>query len=137
MNFKEERKKRDWTLAQVAEQVGYSVAAINGIEKNNEGGYRLRVALNRLFGNEEPIPYSQLQDRKAVLAFREEPQESELEIWRRRAKAAEKNLADMKRGMRELLESNSLTKAGADIADILERGEKSSKNRPGVSAPKA
>lgn len=69
MNFKEERKKRKWTLANVAEKTGYSVAAVNGIELRDEGGYELRDVLSKLYGAK--LQYGEHQP--SVLAMHDAP----------------------------------------------------------------
>ncbi len=50
MNYREERERRCWTTKQVAEQIGKSVAAVNGLENHDKGGFELRFLLDKLYG---------------------------------------------------------------------------------------
>ena len=93
MNFKAERESRDWTLEKVAELSGYKVATINGLELHGEGSDRLKQKLAEVYGKQNPNA-----------SLRDAAPESELEIWKRRAKKAEAELHELKTKMRALLE---------------------------------
>lgn len=54
------------TLQEVANAVGYSVAAINGLELRNEGGYKFKILMNQFYGNNNPVPYSEIVSRPAM-----------------------------------------------------------------------
>jgi transcriptional regulator with XRE-family HTH domain len=105
MDFKSEREKRGLTLAQVSEQTGYKVATINGLELHGKGSYRLKIALNRFYGNEKPIPYSELQSPHGIAVREGEDLHHEIQLWKARAKQAEKELHEMRSGIRALLET--------------------------------
>ena len=108
MDFKAAREGRELTLKQVSELAGYSIPTINALELEGRGSDRLKEKLQQIYelrdqGNRLP---DMLHDR---------PSESELEIWRRRAKTAEAELTHIKKILRELAATNSKPLSAAQV----------------------
>ena len=73
------REAAGMTLTQLAELSGYSVAAVNGVELNNEGSSRLK---NKLLD--------------ILLSRQEDGESAEIKFWRNRALSAETKLESLK-----------------------------------------
>jgi transcriptional regulator with XRE-family HTH domain len=97
MDFKAARETRELTLKQVSEIAGYSIATINALELEGRGSDRLKEKLQEIY---------QLRDSGGMVLC-ETAQETELEIWRRRAKTAEKKLSDLRDVLREALANSA------------------------------
>lgn len=114
MDFKAARESRDLTLKQVSELAGYSIPTINALELEGRGSDRLKEKLLSVYGLKQRFdaqPES-MHDASGP---------SDLEVWRGRAKRAEKELAELKSGLRALLAKPSLGVSAEDVvADILD-----------------
>ena len=83
MDYKQERLRQKWTLKQVSEKIGKSVAAINGLEKHDDGGFELRFLLRQLYTGQtaglpqeiqresQPCPRCASAERRALAAEQE------------------------------------------------------------------
>jgi transcriptional regulator with XRE-family HTH domain len=98
MDFKAAREARKLTLKQVSELAGYSVPTINALELEGRGSDRLKEKLREIYNLNDELSQG--------MVLREESQVSETEIWKRRAKAAEKELSELKDRLRGLLSRN-------------------------------
>lgn len=101
MDFKSVRDEKKLTLDQVAELSGWSVAAINGLELHGKGSLRLRKKLEGIYTTCKPC-HDALHDAATPA------QETEVEIWKRRAKKAEAELHDLKTKLREFVKTTDL-----------------------------
>lgn len=105
MDFKAAREQRELTLKQVSTLAGYSIPTINALELEGRGSDRLKEKLQQIY---------QLKDSGdgSSLELHDSRPESDLELWRRRAKAAEAELVELKNGLRALLNSSRASSAG-------------------------
>lgn len=95
MDFKAAREAKNLTLKQASELAGYSVPTINALELEGRGSDRLKEKLAEVYGGSDSM------------VLREAAPESEIVLWRRRAKTAEAELARLRAGLRTLLEPGS------------------------------
>jgi transcriptional regulator with XRE-family HTH domain len=110
MDFKAARERRELTLKQVSTLAGYSIPTINALELEGRGSDRLREKLKQIYD---------LKDSGGDFALRETVAESELEIWKRRAKAAEGELAQLKATLRRLGSNSKLDGIVEDHAEAV------------------
>ena len=110
MDFKAAREQRELTLNQVSTLAGYSIPTINALELEGRGSDRLREKLQQIY---------KLNDVENPYALREAAPESDLEIWRRRAKKAESELAELRRKLRGLV--NSDVSAEEIVQEVLQK----------------
>ena len=95
--FKERRKKLGLTQAKVAELAGYSVSAINGMENRGIGDERLRARIQEVLS--EPDDPAAVKD------------DSEAQLWKARALAAEQKVVRLRRAILSLLRAMDDTDA--------------------------
>jgi transcriptional regulator with XRE-family HTH domain len=88
------------TLKQVADVSGYSIPTINALELEGRGSERLVEKLTAIYGNRLDVDFAKLQEL---------PPESEAELWKRRAKNAEKELHELKQKLGAMLSPASST----------------------------
>ena len=91
-DYKQRRIDLKLNLDDVSELSGFAVGTISDLENHDRGGKRLREKLDEIYGN---ISGFELRDKSS---------ESEVLLWRRRAKTAEAELAKLRAGLRALLE---------------------------------
>ena len=92
MNYKAERKARNWSTQEVAKLIKYwSVSAINGLENHDHGGFELRSVLDQLYRKVEtpgPAPSAVAlceapappEKKKIVAKMRRQIQDLQLQI---------------------------------------------------------
>jgi hypothetical protein len=93
MDFKKAREDKGLTVQQVSQLAGYAIGTISDLENKGLGSDRLREKLKGIYGiggssslREEGTSY-----------------QVDLEVWRRRAKSAEAELAHIKNVLRGLV----------------------------------
>lgn len=134
------REQAGLTLAELAEKSGYSTGTINGLELKGEGSQRLKDKLTEILtplANKESVTDGRSESAKPPVELRDHPGESDLAIWKRRAQAAEGQLANLRDGLRSLLELSAGTpvssaaseKARQVAAEVLRRSK--SEDQPG------
>ena len=92
MDFRKLRKKASLTLAEVSARSGWSAGTISDLETKDVGGPQLRAKLLEIYSPNSAVKSS----------------DSEIEKWRLRARDAEQKLANLKRGLRNLLEEKPI-----------------------------
>ncbi len=90
LDYKKARETLGLKLREVAKLSGWGVGTISDLEREGVGSDRLKDKLMEVYG------LSKIIDAPAV------PVETELEIWRRRARTAELQLADLRAELRRL-----------------------------------
>lgn len=96
MDFKAIREERDLTLKDVSELAGYSISTISDFERTGEGSQRLKEKLLQIYNLKKGF------EPRGGMVLHEAAGESELDIWKRRAKTAERDLAELRKVLRAL-----------------------------------
>ena len=96
MNYKEAREAKGMTLVQVAELSGYGIGTISDLERKGLGSDRLKQKLTDIYIRTST-------DSTLRETAPKNSGDSDSEIWRRRALLAEKDLADLRNSLRQLL----------------------------------
>lgn len=143
------RKSQGLTQRQLGEKLGLSHQYVSQHERElGKPSEEFLQKTAELMG----VTYKELMSEDAQ-ALRETGPESDVEIWRRRAQAAEKKLADLRSGLRHLIQVSSDTPLPEDLVSsgppsdaglLLRRAAGGEPNEPaapertrGVDAPSA
>lgn len=102
MDWKAARKKMKLTLKQVADVSGYSIATINALELEGRGSDRLVEKLMLIYGNRLDVD---MEEVHADAALREVQPDYRLQMeeWKAKAMAAEKELAKLRGRLQSIL----------------------------------
>jgi len=120
-DIEELRRRAGLTLAELAERAGYSVGAVQGLEKHNKGAKRLRDAVQKVL-NERLLGHVSAAARVAETAGGSADERqvifertlSDLTIWRQRAILA---ASEMRRMAAELIRvATELEEGGAYLS---------------------
>lgn len=118
------REQAGITLADLAEKSGYSIGTINGLELKGDGSQRLKDRLIQILtplANKESVTGGRSESATSGFALRENAPQSEVEIWKRRAKDAEEKLHNLRTMLRAAIELSSPSALAGPAADVLER----------------
>jgi hypothetical protein len=99
MDFKKLREAAGLNLDEVVILSGWAKGTISDLENHDKGSGRLREKLLEVYG----LKKGSEQNRFSETTIEYHDSSSEVELWKRRAKVAEQELADLKTNLRALL----------------------------------